>query len=121
MVEEPASSDDEKESPCQLMHPAGWGVVDTGCGRGVIGENTLKRHEVQLKKIGLAVDELEPRPHRFRYGNGSMDVSHRRVQIPIMLAGRELRMRVHVVPGEVPLLISKRFLKSLGSHDGFAT
>ena len=49
-------------------------------------------------------------------GNGSMDVSHRRVQIPIFLAGRELRMRVHVVPGEVPLLISKRFLKSLGTQ-----
>ena len=114
--EEPDSSDEEKESPCQLMHPAGWGVVDTGCGRGVVGENTLKRHERQLKQFGLEIKELEPRPHRFRYGNGSMDVSHRRVQIPIMMGGRELRMRVHVVPGEVPLLISKRFLKSLGSQ-----
>ena len=41
---------------------------------------------------------------------------HRRVQIPIMVSGRELRMRVRVVPGEVPLLISKRFLKGLGSQ-----
>ena len=114
---EPASSDEEQEeTPCQLLHPAGWGVVDTGCGRGVIGENTLKRHENQLQRYDMKIMELEPRPHRFRYGNGSMDVSHRRVQIPIMLAGKELRMRVHVVPGEVPLLISKRFLKGLGSQ-----
>lgn len=96
MVEEPESSDDEKESPCQLMHPAGWGVVDTGCGRGVIGENTLRRHESHLQQFGLEIEELEPKPHRFRYGNGSVDVSHRRVQIPIRLAGRELRMRVYM-------------------------
>ena len=114
---EPGSEEDEAgETACQLLHPAGWGVVDTGCGRGVIGANTLRRHEEQLGRHGLSITELEPRPHRFRYGNGSMDVSHRRVQIPIFLSGRELRMRVHVVPGEVPLLISKRFLKSLGSQ-----
>ena len=115
-MDEPASEDDAEETACQLLHPAGWGVVDTGCGRGVIGANTLKRHEEQLGRYGMNITELEPRPHRFRYGNGSMDVSHRRVQIPIFLAGRELRMRVHVVPGEVPLLISKRFLKSLGTQ-----
>ena len=115
-VNQESSDDEQEETACQLLHPAGWGVVDTGCGRGVIGENTLKRHENQLMKYDMKITELEPRPHRFRYGNGSMDVSHRRVQIPIMLAGRELRMRVHVVPGEVPLLISKRFLKSLGSQ-----
>ena len=114
---EPGSSDEEPETThCQLLHPAGWGVVDTGCGRGVIGENTLRRHEHQLRKFNMEITELEPKPHRFRYGNGSMDVSYRRVQIPIMVSGRELRMRVHVVPGEVPLLISKRFLKGLGSQ-----
>ena len=114
---EPMSEDEEEaEMACQLLHPAGWGVVDTGCGRGVIGANTLKRHEDQLSRHGLSIDELEPKPHRFRYGNGSMDVSHRRVQIPIFLSGKEMKMRVHVVPGEVPLLISKRFLKSLGSQ-----
>lgn len=114
---EPISEDEgEAETACQLLHPAGWGVVDTGCGRGVIGANTLRRHEDQLSRHGLSVEELEPKPHRFRYGNGSMDVSHRRVQIPIFLSGKEMKMRVHVVPGEVPLLISKRFLKSLGSQ-----
>ncbi len=74
-IEEPASEDEvEGETACQLLHPAGWGVVDTGCGRGVIGSNTLRRHEEQLERHGLSIQELEPRPHRFRYGNGSMDV-----------------------------------------------
>ena len=92
-------------------HPAGFGVVDTGCGRSVIGEETLKRHEAALSKHGLHVEK----PHRFRYGNRSADISHRRVQVTIFIRGREVRMRLHVVPGEVPLLVSKRFLKSLGA------
>eukprot|EP00435_Cladocopium_sp_Y103_P001390 s2644_g1.t1 len=117
---EPPSDDetDPSETVCHLVHPAGFGVVDTGCGRGVIGEETLKRHEQALKNHGLFVEELASRPHRFRYGNGSADSSHRRVQLPIFIKGREMRMRLHVVPGEVPLLISKRFLKSLGARLG---
>eukprot|EP00435_Cladocopium_sp_Y103_P011900 s3832_g3.t1 len=107
--EEPPSDDDEEQtSTCNLVHPAGYGVVDTGCGRGVI-ESALAKH-------GLHIEELETKPHRFRYGNGSADVSHRRVQIPIYIKGREMKMRLHVVPGDVPLLVSKRFLKSLGAR-----
>ena len=53
--------------------------------------------------------------HTFRYGNGSADRTGRRVELPVFVAGKELRVRLHVVPGEVPLLISKRLLKSLGA------
>eukprot|EP00435_Cladocopium_sp_Y103_P015753 s1700_g3.t2 len=121
VFEEPPSDVEEDqagdgETSCHLVHPAGFGVVDTGCGRGVIGEETLKRHEGALCKHGLHIEELETRPHKFRYGNGSADVSNRRVQIPIYIRGRELKMRLHVVPGEVPLLVSKRFLKSVGAR-----
>eukprot|EP00435_Cladocopium_sp_Y103_P011882 s2377_g3.t1 len=117
---EPPSDDEHElldgESTCRLVHPAGYGVVDTGCGRGVIGAETLKRHEGALQKHGLHVEDLETKPHKFRYGNGPADVSHRRVQVPIYIRGREMKMRLHVVPGDVPLLVSKRFLKSLGAR-----
>eukprot|EP00435_Cladocopium_sp_Y103_P050503 s1907_g15.t1 len=118
-VEPPSDAEDSEqceESSCHLIHPAGFGVVDTGCGRGVIGEETLKRHEEEMLKHGLRLEELETKPHRFRYGNGSADVSQRRVQLPIYICGREMKMRLHVVPGDVPLLVSKRFLKSLGAR-----
>ena len=117
--EEPPSdeeTDGANQSTCHLVHQAGFGVVDTGCGRGVIGESTLERHEEALRRHGLHVEELTTRPHKFRYGNGSADVSHRRVQLPVYIRGREMKMRLHVVPGDVPLLVSKRFLKSLGAR-----
>ena len=39
---EPPSEDEAEpqKTACNLVHPAGFGVVDTGCGRGVIGEDT---------------------------------------------------------------------------------
>ena len=93
----------------------GWWTLDVA---GVWLVKTLRRHEQALKKHGLFVEELTSKPHGFRYGNGAADTSCRRVQLPIFIRGGEMRMGLHVVPGEVPLLISKRFLKSLGARHG---
>ena len=114
------TSDDEDESrtdevACNLVHAAGYGVVDTGCGRGLVGEQTLLRHQQELEKFGRQVKELPAKMHTFRYGNGSADQTARRVELPAFVGGKELRVRLHVVPGSVPLLLSKRLLKGLGA------
>ena len=114
------SSDDEvddehSESHCALVHDAGFGIVDTGCGRGLVGENTLQRHVDLLHKHGYDIVELPPKLHTFRYGNGSSDRTSRRVELPAFVGGKEMKVRLHVVPGDVPLLLSKRLLKSLGA------
>ncbi|CAK9013225.1 unnamed protein product [Durusdinium trenchii] len=113
------------ETVVALVHAAGHGVVDTGCGRGLVGEKTLQRHEKVLNEHGYEIKEMLHQPHKFRYGNSAVDVSHRTVQIPVFLAGVQLWLRVHVVPGDVPLLISKRFMKCLGAiidmRQGLAT
>ena len=114
------ASDDEDESKtdevvCNLVHAAGYGVVDTGCGRGLVGEDTLLRHQQELKKFGKQIKELPAKMHTFRYGNGSADQTSRRVELPAFVGGKELRVRLHVVPGSVPLLLSKRLLKGLGA------
>eukprot|EP00913_Durusdinium_trenchii_P028931 g27126.t1 len=103
------------ETIVALVHAAGHGVVDTRCGRGLVGEKTLQRHEKVLNEHGYEIKEMLHQPHKFRYGNSAVDVSHRTVQIPVFLAGVQLWLRVHVVPGGAPLLISKRFMKCLGA------
>ena len=56
MIHEEPPSEDEEVDPsgtaCHLVHPAGFGVVDTGCERRVVGEETLK-NEAALSKHGL--------------------------------------------------------------------
>eukprot|EP00913_Durusdinium_trenchii_P004266 g3954.t1 len=119
---EPGTSDDEgedesqpQESMCALVHEPGYGILDTGCGRGLVGANTLERHIKMLSKHGMNIKELPDKMHTFRYGNGSADKTSRRIELPVFVAGKELRVRLHVVPGDVPLLISKRLLKSVGA------
>eukprot|EP00913_Durusdinium_trenchii_P018461 g17343.t1 len=116
VVEAESEDEDDGETLAALVHDAGYGVVDTGCGRGLVGEETLARHQEALRQHGLEVEELTHVAHTFKYGNGSSDKSIKRVQLPVFIKGRKMSMRVHVVPGNVPLLISKRFLKSLGAQ-----
>lgn len=95
-------SEPTPESTCGLIHAAGYGIVDTGCGRGLV-----------LHEVGHDIRELPEKLHTFRYGNGSSDQTSRRVEVPVFIGGKQLRVRLHVVPGDVPLLISKRLLKSV--------
>lgn len=44
-----SSESETEETLVALVHSAGNGVVDTGCGRGLVGEETLRRREDLLK------------------------------------------------------------------------
>ena len=112
---ESESADEDEENHIYLVHQAGRGVVDTGCGRGLVGLETLEKHRKKLAEIGEVVTELPNQNHIFRYGNGSRDEAVGRVEVPVFIQGKRMTMRLHVVPGQVPLLISKKFLKSLGA------
>ncbi|CAE8643680.1 unnamed protein product, partial [Polarella glacialis] len=113
--DESADFDEDDEVDCNLTHAIGNGVVDTGCGRGLVGKTVLVRHLLNLKEMGLKATWLDPKPITFKYGNGSSDVSVGRVQLPCWIGGHRVNLRLHVVPGEVPLLLSKAFFKAMGS------
>ena len=102
---------------CFLIHSAGAGIVDTGCGRGVVGRKTLDRHLELLAEIGERPTWVR-NPERivFTYGNGSKDRSLGVVEFPAFVAGQRLVIRLHVVPGDVPLLLSKSMLKAAGAR-----
>ena len=69
------SSDDEEdqseqpETACALVHSPGFGIVGTGCGRGLVGSKTLERHVAVLEQHGKTIRDLEPKMHLFKYGN----------------------------------------------------
>ena len=65
----------------------GKGVIDTGCSRFLIGQNTLEKWEqVLTRRWGLSTQRI----------NGVLCV--------------------YVIPGGAPLLLSKEFLRDLGCH-----
>ena len=112
---ESESADEEEENHICLILQAGRGVADTGCGRGLVGLETLEKHKKKLAEMGETVKGLPNQKHVFRYGNGSRDEAVGRIEVPVFIQGKRMTMRLHVVPGQVPLLISKKFLKSLGA------
>ena len=108
-------SDDEEET-CLLLHEPGKAIIDTGCGRCVIGALTLEAHQSvmgdQAKEIVWKYDT----PFVvFYYGNGTKDRSMGVIDLPCVVGGQNMQIKMHVVPGEVPCLLSKSWLKENGA------
>ena len=51
-------------------HEPGSGVVDAGCGKGVIGDKTLEDHKEVMEEAGLSVKAIrQAKATTFRFGN----------------------------------------------------
>ena len=51
----------------------------------------------------------------FYYGNGTKDRSMGVIDLPCVVGGQDMQIKMHVVPGEVPCLLSKSWLKENGA------
>ena len=114
--------DKSKMDEVLLVSCPGFGVLDSGCGRTIIGAQTLAAFEAMLKERGHAkpvkrVHEL----HCFKYGNGETEKSVESVLLPAFLAGRSGQIKAAVVKGDAPLLISRSALKTLKATIDFDT
>ena len=91
-------------------------LSDTCCARSVAGEKWMSQHVKHVHDQGLdAFVVPEKRP--FRFGAGPRIYSTYSIVMPLCVEGAERTpwIRVSVVPQQVPLLLSKAALKSLGA------
>ena len=76
-------------------------IIDTGCRRCVIGAVVM----------GDWAKEITWQPDApsvvFNYGNGTKDRSMGVIDLPCVVGGQNMQIRMHVVPGEVPCMLSK--------------
>ena len=103
-----------------LVSSPGYGVLDSGCGRTIIGEQTLKDFCNLWSQQGVLIPDPTAETHQFRFGNGSVETSTRSVNIPVCLAGKQGIVRAAIVQGSAPVLISRSALKSLKATLDFA-
>eukprot|EP00435_Cladocopium_sp_Y103_P033530 s374_g8.t1 len=90
---------------------AGEAVVDTGASRSVIGEDRLKGLvQYVVSKTGWAIKRVSSNV-QFRFGNSGTLQSQYAICIPRQQKGW---IRVEVVPGRTPFLISNTVLKEMG-------
>lgn len=93
------------------------GVPDTACRKTLVGHETLARIETELFKHGLKVKRATV-SNEFKFGNAGTLQSTEVAMIPGHVAGKRIVVKAAVLPGsgqETPLLLSKEFLRQLGT------
>ena len=98
----------------------GYGVLDSGCGRTIIGESTLREFEQLWKAAKIPPAERSAEVHHFRFGNGQTEVSTMSVSMPMVIAGKRGKIRAAIVKGAAPLLTSRSALQSLKAQLNFS-
>ena len=96
----------------------GKGVIDTGCSRFLIGQNTFEKWEQMLtRRWGLSTQRVQlKKAMTFRFGNDETLETRTLAILPVGIAGVNGVLRVYVVPGGAPLLLSKECLRDFGCH-----
>ena len=104
-----------------LVSSAGFGVLDSGCGRTIIGRRTLNEFERMWKKRSFPTVPVMEEVHHFRFGNGQTEVSTQSVLMPVVIAGRKGTIKAAIVKGSAPLLISRSAMRALKTCLDFVT
>ena len=108
-----SSSDSESSDEVLLVSSPGFGVIDSGCGRTIIGQDTLSEFAELWKAQGIPYPETISEVNHFKYGNGHRETTHESVRLPVMIAGKSGTIKAAVVKGQAPLLVSRSALKTL--------
>ena len=81
-------------------------------------ESTLEKWERMLtRRWGLSTQRVQlEKAMTSRFGNDGTLETRTLATLPVGIAGVNGVLRVYVVPGGAPLLLSKEFLRDLGCH-----
>ena len=101
------------ENEVLLVSSPGFGVLDSGCGRTIIGLETLSDFEKMLNNRNMPKPSRRTEYNSFRFGNGATEISTEVAMLPCFLAGRRGVISAAVVQGKAPLLISRGALQTL--------
>ena len=96
-----------------LVSSPGFGVIDSGCGRTLIGETTLQKLELLLKARNLPPVDRYPVENTFRFGNGAVEQSLVSAKIPVGLARQFGYINAAIIGGTAPLLLGRPTLEKL--------
>jgi len=105
------NSDSDPDCEVAMVHTAGSGVIDPGCGRALIGLETLEKHiDVTGQDVTINKDHT---PIFFRGFNGEGEHSIGVCTIPWKCGKHTEMLDLYVVRGSAGLLLSKPLLKQM--------
>ena len=93
-------------------------MLDSGCGRTIIGLSTLRSFEAMWRQLGWQVPAWNEETHQFKFGNGEIETSTHTVYAGH--PGSETWSDQSINhPGGRSLLLSRAALKTLGASIDF--
>ncbi|CAE7402078.1 RE1, partial [Symbiodinium microadriaticum] len=101
-----------------LVSSPGFGVIDSGCGKTLIGADTLAEMELLLGNRQVI---KVPERNSFRFGNGEAEDSVIMAQIPVAIQGKTGVIHAAVIRGKAPLLLGRPTLEKLKMTVNFAS
>ena len=103
-----------------LVSSPGFGVLDSGCGKSILGQQTYQSFCQLWRDHNIPVPEPYQEVNHFRFGNGEKETSEWSIKAPVVLAGKTGVIKVALVKGEDPLLVSRRALQALNAKLDFS-
>ena len=95
-----------------LVSSPGFGVVDSGCGKTLIGRQTLSILEKMIQQHGHTVQYF-PKVCTFRFGNGATETSQVSCRLPVGIAQQYGLIDAAVIAGSAPLLLGRPTLEKM--------
>ncbi|CAE7615546.1 GIP [Symbiodinium sp. CCMP2592] len=104
--------------PAEVMtvkHVSGLllGITDTACSRTVAGTQWLQEYMDRIGEDG-AQPELSKECEAYKFGTGRIHYSSFSVLLSFSLGDKIVQLRASIIPGDVPLLLSKTVLGKMG-------
>ena len=96
-----------------LISSPGYGIVDSGCSKTLIGQETLNDFMRLFHKFKIPVPETQEESNLFRFGNGSEEWSERTVRMPVGIFGKRGVVTAAIIKGSAPLLLSRATMAEL--------
>ena len=89
-------------------------MLDTGCNVNVCGAKWLEEYEEMLDEFDKGSVEEYKTAKYFRFGDGKSVKANKRVKIPAYIGKEKIGIETEVIESDIPLLLSKTFMKAMG-------
>ena len=104
-----------------LGETIGCGILDSACVKTVSGEEWINIYLESLSVQERKLVTSTPASGKFRFGDGPVIYSNRILNLPVHIGKTKATLAVHVVPYNVPLLISRHSLTMAQAQLNFET
>ena len=102
-----------------LVSSPGFGVIDSGCGRTLIGAETLRPMTAKLDGVTKRRPVIYASDNLFRFGNGMTEQATEAVRLPVGIGKQAGTIDAAIIQGKAPLLLGRPTLERLNVRLNF--